>query len=113
MISSPSRRSAILQRMTTTTTPHKIPHQFLIWATGATHAVMVAGAVALYLTGKIDAATFTAIMAGFGGAYATAAGLLVKAKGSEAVTPTSPATLAASDPAASHTITTASPTEPT
>jgi hypothetical protein len=48
---------------------------------------MIAGAVLLYWFGKIDAATFTAILAGFGGAYTGVGAALITAKGSQAVTP--------------------------
>ena len=66
--------------------PFKIPHTLAVVAGGLSHGAMVLGAVALYWTGKIDASTFTAIMAGFGAFYTGVAGALVTAKQSGAVT---------------------------
>ena len=65
----------------------KIPHNLAVWGAAFSHAVMVAGAVVLFLAGKIDTPTFAAIMAGFGGAYSGVGAVLITAKGSQAVTP--------------------------
>jgi hypothetical protein len=47
---------------------------------------MVAGAVALYLGGKIDSTAFAAVMAGFGAGWSGVAGALITVRKSQAVT---------------------------
>lgn len=90
----------------------KIPHTLLIIATGASHVVMIAGAVLLYWAGKIDAATLTAVLVAFGGAYSGAVGALVTAARSSAVTPSASTPGAPSASAASVTHSSATPADP-
>lgn len=78
--------------MTTTRTPHKIPHSLLVAVTPVTHGIMILGAILLYWAGKIDATTLIAVLVAFGGAYSGVAGALIAVKRSQAVTsPTGPA----------------------
>jgi hypothetical protein len=61
-------------------TTHRIPHNLLVVGTTISHAVMIGGAIALYLAGKIDATAFVAIMAAFGGAWSGVAGALISTR---------------------------------
>lgn len=58
-------------------TQHRIPHNLLLTGTTISHAVMIVGAITLYVMGKIDATVFAAIMAAFGGAASGVAGMLI------------------------------------
>jgi hypothetical protein len=92
---------------------YKIPHNLLVVATTVSHAVMVAGAIALYFAGKIDSTAFLAIMTGFGGAYSGAAGALIAVKGSKAVTSPAGGTTPPSATAAPASTSSATPAETT
>lgn len=90
---------------------HKIPHSLLVVVTPVTHAIMILGAIALFWVGKIDAATLTAVLVAFGGAYSGVAGALIAVKRSQAVTsPTGPA-LGPGAPAAPVTTSGSAPVE--
>lgn len=97
--------------MTTTTTPHKIPHNLLLIGTTASHAVMAAGAILLYWAGKIDATLLTAVLVGLGGIYSGVAGVVISAKGSQAVTPPQGGTPSPGAPAAPVSTSSATPVE--
>lgn len=56
---------------------HLVPHNLLVYATSASHAAMIAGAIALYATGRIDSTAFAAILATFGAAWSGVAGALI------------------------------------
>lgn len=58
-------------------TQFRIPHSLLVYATSISHVLMVAGAIALYAAGKIDATAFAAIMAAFGAGWSGVAGALI------------------------------------
>lgn len=63
-------------------TNFKIPHALAVHSAWISHAVMAAGAVYLYLSGKIDSTAFAAIIATLGAAWAGVAGALISvAKG--------------------------------
>lgn len=57
-----------------------LPHNLLAALTELSHVAMVGGAIALFMLGKIDTATFTAIMAGFGGLWSGVAGVLISTR---------------------------------
>lgn len=57
-----------------------LPHNMLAVLTELSHALMIGGAVALYLLGKIDATTFAALMAGFGAFWSGVAGVLISTR---------------------------------
>jgi hypothetical protein len=84
---------------------HRLPHQLLVVMTTVSHFVMIGGAIALYLAGKLSAPAFVAIMAGFGGAWSGVAGVIVTTGRANAVTPPAGTTSA---PVASATPTTSS-----
>jgi hypothetical protein len=79
---------------------HRIPHNILAFATASSHALMIGGAIALYLTGRISTTAFAAIMAAFGAGWSGVAGTLISTR---SVTPSTAPGGSASAPGASVT----------